>query len=481
MKTVVVIGAGISGLSCAFHLKRLGINVLVLEAQERPGGLVASAHRNGFLFESGPQCPRFPAALCKLVRDLDLEKEFVAGPPRPKRYILRDGRLHSAPFSPAGFVATGLVGIGTKLRIFADVLGFSQPPDREETLAEFVGRKFGRDVLDNLVDPIVSTVFFGDPYRMGMESAFPAMVAWEREHGSVSRGAIRARRSRQQSAGPRNSSIAQRVSGGLRVTEALPSLGSFRLGMGTLTDRIASELGTAIRYKTEVTSLVASQSENGPLHAPWRINLSNGEQIQAEHLVLSVPAYVSAELLRGVWPQLASQLRAVEYAEACVVGLAYNRSQVGHSLDGFGFMVPRREAQSTICTFWNSSLFAQRAPAGKVVITSFARDPDNVVDGGRRLIRKVEEENARVLAITGAPLDRMFWFHPRALPQYAVGHARRVMEINDGLRSVRNLHLIGNYLNGRSVGECVETAERVARSVHECLQKSHGAAPRCTS
>src|SRR5215813_9936087 len=190
---VVVVGAGLSGLACAFRLKKLGLAPLVLEQSDRPGGLIASVHRNGFLFESGPQCPRFPAAMWQLVRELKLEDEFVSGPLRPKRFILRHGRLHAAPFSPAALVTTGLVGIGAKLRIFADAFGSSQPPAVEETLAQFVERKFGLEILSNLVDPLVSTIFFGDPYKMGMESALPSIVEWERNHGSVSRGAILAR------------------------------------------------------------------------------------------------------------------------------------------------------------------------------------------------------------------------------------------------------------------------------------------------
>jgi len=186
--------------------------------------------------------------------------------------------------------------------------------------------------------------------------------------------------------------------------------------------------------------------------------------------------------VRGVHPRLAAHLDGIEYAEASAGGLAYNSSQVSHSLDGFGFMVPRREGLNTICTFWNSSLFPQRAPAGKVVITSFVRNSEGVhsEDGGRMLLRRIEAENAKVLGIVGVPVDRMFWADPRALPQYVVGHAGRVAAIYHELGSMPNLHVIGNFLKGRSVGECIEIAERTARNVHGCLQRNRGATPRCT-
>jgi oxygen-dependent protoporphyrinogen oxidase len=482
METVVVIGAGISGLSCAFRLKQMGINPLVLEAKGRPGGLIASVHRNGFLFESGPQCPRFPAAMRQLVQELKLEDEFISGPPRPKRYILRNGRLHAAPFSPGGLLTTSLVGFGAKLRIFADAFGSSQPPAVEETLGQFVERKFGLEILNNLVDPVVSTIFFGDPCKMGMESALPSIVEWERSHGSISRGAILARNGRKNWTQPGNAPDAGAAKGSFHVADALPTLGSFRSGMGKLPEKIAAELGRSVRYRSEIMSVAKLQNENSSPRGGWAICLANGDRIETEQLVLAIPAYAAAQLVRGLRPQLAAGLEGIEYAGACAVGFAYNRSQVDHSLDGFGFMVPRREGLNTICTFWNSSLFPQRAPAGKVLITSFVRNSECVhsEDGREMLLRKIEMENARILGITGVPLDCMFWADLRALPQYLVGHARRVDAVYNELRSTPNLHLIGNFLKGRSVGECIEIAERTAGHVHGSLQRNRGATPPCT-
>jgi oxygen-dependent protoporphyrinogen oxidase len=184
---VVVVGAGISGLVCAVRLKQRGIHALVLESENRAGGLIATIRRNGILFEGGPQCPRFPESVWRLVRELGLEREFVAGDKRAKRYILRHGILHPSPFSPTGLLTTRLLGFGSKFRILTEALRRSRPPAHEESLAEFIKRKFDSDVLDNLIDPFISTIFLGDPDRMGMESAFPALVDWERRKGSVVR------------------------------------------------------------------------------------------------------------------------------------------------------------------------------------------------------------------------------------------------------------------------------------------------------
>jgi protoporphyrinogen/coproporphyrinogen III oxidase len=487
MEKVVVIGAGISGLACAFRLKKLGIPCLLLEAKERAGGVIATIRRSGCLFETGPQFPRFPAPLWRLVRELSLENEFVAANSKAERFIFRRGRLHQAPFSPMGLIKTKLVGLKSKLRILSEPFGYSQPPKDEESLADFVERKFDAEVLDNLVDPFISTIFLGDAHKMGMESAFPALVEWERHRGSLLRGAISARKSSQirsepdgaflQSGADQDSRSGTNTNGtSLRVTDALPALGSFKSGMATLPEKLSDELKDAISYRVQIDSIGPQGPDDRKSSSRWELRLHQGERISAEHLVLAVPAHVAASLLETDAPELARHLRAIEYAPICTVSSAYNRSDVTNSLDGFGFMVPRREGLHTICTFWNSSLFCGRAPEGRVLITSFAgRDGDGALAAmtDEACAQSVETENARVLGITGHPVDRVFWKDTRALPQYNVGHAKRVAVISDTLAALPNLHLAGNFLKGRSIGDCVDVAYRVAENLHSQLQRQN--------
>jgi protoporphyrinogen/coproporphyrinogen III oxidase len=481
---VVVIGAGISGLACAYRLKQLGLCPLVLEAKKRAGGLIATIRRNGFVFETGPQFPRFPASLWRLVHDLNLESEFVAGDPKAKRYIFRHGGLHPAPFSPTGLIKTRLVGLKSKLRILTEPFGYSHPPNHEESLADFVARKFDSEVLDNLVDPFISTIFLGDAQKMGMESAFPALVKWERHRGSLLRGAISARNSKEgrskpagisPPAGASRSSRSGPNSNGksLHVTDALPALGSFKSGMAALPEKLSAELEGAIRYKAQISSVARPRRENGASPSGWQITLAGGEQVQTEHLILAVPSHVAASLLEISAPELASHLRAIQYAPICAVSSAYERSRVTNSLDGFGFMVPRREGLHTICTFWNSSLFPERAREGTVLITSFAgREGDDALAEmtDEACAHTVEAENARILGIAGEPLDRVVWRDSHALPQYNVGHVRKVAEISRILRTLPNLHLAGNFLSGRSIGDCVDVASRVVEDLHSQLR-----------
>jgi protoporphyrinogen/coproporphyrinogen III oxidase len=477
---VVIIGAGISGLSCAYRLKQLGVPCLLLEAREAAGGVISTVHKNGFLFELGPQCPRFPASVWKLVKELNLENEFIAGDKRVKRYIVRQGQLYSAPFSPAGLLSTRLVGLKCKLRILTEGFASTHPPNSEESLADFVQRKFGQEVLNYLVDPIVSTVFFADASKMGMESAFPHLVKWESEQGSVTRGAIRARRSSRNKAsgnGSFSGSNSESKRNVLRVTDSLPSLGSFKNGMGQLPERLAQELRAEIRYKAAISFVTPLQNGNGSSNAGWQIGLTDGEKIVTERLILAVPAHVAARFLLNSVPVLAGHLDAIEYSPICVVSCGYDRYKVSNKLDGFGFMVPRAEGTQTICTFWNSSLFPHRAPESKVLMTSFAgrggESDTNGVDNERDLAEIVERENAKMLGITAAPVERFVWKDLKALPQYNIGHAQTVAEIQRILHTTPNLRIVGNFLKGRSIGDCVDIAVRVAEEVHSQFRSNN--------
>ncbi len=466
----VVIGGGISGLACAFRLRQLGIQVVVLETSPRPGGMISTVRRNGFVFEAGPQCPRFPASVWNLVRELNLEKEFVAGDPKAKRYILRDGRLHLAPFSPGGLLTTRLVGPRSKYRLLSEVLRNTQPLAEEESLAEFVERKFGTEVSDYLADPFISTVFFGDANKMGMESAFPALVEWERSRGSVVRGALRAfkaKRDVEKSGNGASQPDSNAKHGGLYVTDALPSLGSFRGGMATLAEKLAEKLGEDVHFGAHVESVTAVCVGNSPGAATWQIRASGGAEFSAETLVLAVPAHAAASLLQQDAPKLAALLAAIEYAPMGVVSSAYERKQVRHALNGFGFMVPRCEGLHTVCTFWNSSLFPAHAPQGTVLMTSFVRSgADGLMVASYDVFAEtVEAENAKILGISGAPIERTVWRYPRALPQYNVGHARRVNEIREALHEFPGLCLVGNYLTGRSIGDCADTGSQAAEKL----------------
>jgi len=465
-RQTVVIGGGVTGLACAYRLRQLGVSVTLLEASERAGGVIETMRRNGFVFEASTQCPRFPRALWDLVLELGLEKEFVSADPRAKRFVLKEGKLHPAPLSPWGLIKTRLVGIGCKVRFVAEPLANWKPPQEEESLGDFVRRKFGDEALDFLVDPFVASVFFGDPDQMGMDSTLPDVARWERECGSVLRGGIRSRRTNgKPAAAVERSATDNQPAPRVPVTDFLPPLGSFKTGFAALTERLTERLGDSLILRARVESLCSTAAGS---EARWRVRLQSGGELTADSIVLAAPAYEAARMLKPVAPHLSDLLEAIPYAPLAVVASGYDRAQVQHSLDGFGFNLPRREGLHTISCTWNSSLFAGRAPAGKVLITSFARPLVNGVfldKAPDEIARVVEGEVGRVLGISGAPVDREVWKYPQALPQFRVGHARRIVELRKMVRGLPGLHIAGNYFDGRSVGHSAEIAASTAEDV----------------
>jgi len=460
----VVIGGGITGLACAYRLERSGVSVLLLEASDRVGGVISQARHNGFLFEGGPQCPRFPRALRELVRDVGLDRAFVGANSRAKRFVVKGGQLHPAPLSPWALLGTRLVGFRDKARFVGEPFGHATPPDSEESVADFVRRKFGEETLAFLVDPFVSAVFFADPEDIGMEGALPSLARWEREHGSVFRGALKSRTSNGHRPSSGGTNPSDHRSSSVRLSDALPPLGSFREGLTVLTDRLAEKIGASVRVGTRV-ELVRPASDS---RRHWLIRLRGGGEITAESVVIAVPAYEAASLLQAARPHLSSMLAAIPYSPLAVVCSGYDRAQVRHSLKGFGFVVPRSEGLHTISSTWNSSLFPGRAPAGKVVITSLARPlaDDSFLEMSEEAIANlVEREVSAIIGISGSPVDRAVWKYPNALPHFRIGHRQRVAEIRKDARALPGLHLAGNYLEGRSIGDCVEFAFAVAEDV----------------
>jgi oxygen-dependent protoporphyrinogen oxidase len=445
----VVIGAGISGLVCAYTLKKSGINVAVLEASSRPGGMIHSDRRDGFLLELGPQSFSGTATLRSLCGELRLVDDLAQAPARAPRYVLIDGALKSVPLNPVTLLTSSLFSSKTKWRIARDVFGTSTAPEQDESIATFVHRKFGAELLDRLVAPFVSGIYAGDPERLSLRSAFPRLHEAEKSAGSVIRGMLRKAKSDQ---GPRER----------------PTLLSFRDGNETLVRALAEQLGPNVRLSSEVLGIAARRAA-GKLSFETRVRHPDGDApITVDHLVLATSADVAGVLLRDANPAFEPVLAGIEYAPVAVVSLGYRREDVGHTLDGFGFLAPRSSGLRVLGCVWNSSLFANRAPAGQVLLTSFlggATDPAAAKLSQQELADLVHRELAPLLQIRAAAVLSHVQVYRRALPQYNIGHQERLTALDKLRAGLPGLSFVGNYLQGPAIGSCVELAIATARAI----------------
>src|SRR5271156_283900 len=441
---VTIVGAGICGLACAYRLGQLGISATVLERSPNSGGVIDREETHGFLFESGPQSFLGAEPLLTLVRELGLEAELQIADPSAPRFIVKNKRLQKMPMSPQAMLRSSFLAPGSRWKLASEPWRKSKPPAHEETVADFVRRKFGNEILEYLVAPFVSGVYAGDPETLSLRAAFPSLDEWEREYGSVLRGAMKSRK--QQSA-------------------ARPGLCSFRGGMRTLLQALESELGDGLVRGARVDSL----ERGGGSGFTIRITKSGArESIAARALVLAAPAYIAGHLLSGISQAAGDALLGVSYAPVAVIATGYKRRQIGNALNGFGVLIPRKAGLHTLGTVWNSSLFPGRAPKDSVTITSFAggvTDTEIVSREASEIGALVEAEIEKLLDISGPPVAREIWRYSKALPQYNLGHAHVLENVRGGLAAVPGIHLAGNYLGGPAIGNCIEQSGRTAEEV----------------
>ncbi len=446
--SVLVIGGGISGLSAAWFLRQRGMTVRVLESQDRVGGVIGTERRGGRLVELGPNSTlQKPGdgedALGRLVAETGLSGRLVAAAPAASnRFVMRGGRLHALPTSPLDFLRSPLFSWSAKLRLLGEP--FVGREASEETIAKFAERRLGREFLDYAIAPFVSGVYAGDPGRLSVRAAVPKVYELERVYGSLIMGAIA--RGAKGGGGPPGRLI------------------SFDAGMATLPETIGAKMVEAVDTDCRV---VALGRHEGIWKARWQ-GASRAGTERAGHVVLAVPADAAADLLEPLSPEAARLLRAVPYAPVVTAAVAYKRRQVGHPLDGFGFLVPRTEDVGLLGGLFSSTLFAGRAPAETVLLTAFlggATNPRATTGDDETLTRHILGDLARTLDIAGTPLSVRLTRQPRAIPQYTLGHLERVARIEALLAPFGGLHLGASWRGGISVADCIRNGESLAACI----------------
>jgi protoporphyrinogen/coproporphyrinogen III oxidase len=304
---VLVIGAGISGLACAYRLQQAGIPVRALEAASRTGGVIATKEKDGFRFELGPQSFLSTEPLVGLIDALGLKDQLQLANPRAPRYILLGGRLVPAPLAPPSLLTTPLFSAGTKWRLLTEILRHSNPPDDDESVAAFVRRKFGDELLNRFVAPFVSGVYAGDPERLSLRAAFPKLHEFERPYGSVLRGAMKS-----------------------RPAKGTPRVGlcSFRDGMEALPRAIAARLGDSLLLETSVAGLRHGKANGKPWFEVAIVRHNHRETLAASAVIITTPTEIASQILLGLSDKFAPLFSQIQYAPVAVVSVCYRREQI---------------------------------------------------------------------------------------------------------------------------------------------------------
>jgi oxygen-dependent protoporphyrinogen oxidase len=449
---VAIVGGGIAGLAAAWELQQRGVTACVLEGSARAGGVIHTDRFDGWTVDAGPDSilVQKPAAV-SLCRELGIADRLH--PTRTPRtaYVLRDGALHPLlegsalgfPIRLAPLATSTLFTAAGKLRMAFEVVVPSRQTE-DESIASFVRRRFGQEAVDYLAEPLLAGIHAGDVERLSTRALFPRLLEVERTHGSVIRG-FRA----------------------LHITPS--SQGAFVSlpgGLGELVEALAAALAPGtIRLAARALELRWS---NG-----FAIETAGGT-VQARAVLLAVPAYAAAALLRSIDTTLAGLCETIPYASTATVAFGYRREQVDHPLQGSGFVVPRAERNPLLAATWVTSKWPARAPGDHVLLRAFlggGRDPHRLDRSDAELRDAAREELVDILQITGEPMfEPRVYRWTRQSPQYEVGHLDRVAAIERHLSAMPGLFVAGSGFRAIGIPDCVQDGRTQAARAAEFVR-----------
>jgi oxygen-dependent protoporphyrinogen oxidase len=478
MKRVAIIGAGIAGLAAAHRLLELSaetgepLELLIFEAGSRLGGIIKTEERDGFLLEQGPDSfiTEKPQAL-ELARRLGLESHLIQTNETHRRsFIVRGYQLIPVPvgfqlIAPTKFwpfFNSEIMSWSGKARMALDLVlpRLKTNGTTDESLAQFIRRRLGREALERVAQPMVGGIYTADPEKLSLQATMPRFIELERKHGSV----IRALRNESRAG---DSNKVQSATQGARYS----LFASFDRGMQVLVDGLAAKLATiGIALRTRVTAIDLDRSSR-----QWQVRSEHGPAIIVDAVCLAIPAYAAASLLTETDVLLAAGLKQIPYESTATVNLAYRRADIPHPLDGFGFVVPFIEKRSLIACTFSSEKFAGRAPQDSVLLRAFvggALQKELVELEEAEMLSRVRGDLKDLLGIASAPLFSTVSRWPRSMPQYEIGHLLRVNTIAERVAALPGLALAGNAYSGVGIPDCIRSGETAADTLFAALHKT---------
>jgi oxygen-dependent protoporphyrinogen oxidase len=461
-RRVVVIGAGISGLSAAYRLRKrqTTADITLVEREPKPGGKLVTDRVDGFVIEGGPDSflASKPAALA-LCREIGIDDRLRGTRhDRGGAFVLRSGRLLPIPEGLSGLVparldsllASDLLSKEGKARVAREPDVEPRIGQDDESLASFVMRRFGPELYERLIEPLMSGIYAGDGERLSILATFPNLRDLEVQYGSVLAGL------RRRAEHPQDEDAA---SGGCPASGFLAPEG----GMQEISDALARAIVDSRFVRAEATQVTR-------LDGGYRVTLSQNGPLDADAVVIATQGHVAARLIEPLDPSLSHLIDGIPHVSTATATLAFGARDVPHSLKGHGYVVPRAEDRPVLACSWVSSKWEHRAPDDCVLLRLFlGRDlmeaPAEV--GDNEIVAVARAELRDVLGVTAEPrLVRVFRW-PKSMPQYRVGHLDRVSQIREALRVLPGVALAGNYMSGVGLPDCIRSGGAAAVHIAE--------------
>lgn len=445
MKKIAILGAGISGLSTAYWLKKNNFDFVVLEKENHVGGSMQTIRKDGFQIDFGPNSGLETTPIIRqIVDDIGFANEMIyASESSNKRYILRNNILHALPTSPPAFLKTKLFSTKAKVRLFTEPFIGKSKDGYYQSMSEFVKRRLGQEFLDYAIDPFVSGVFAGDPNKLSVKSAFPKLYRLEEVYGGLIKGMIKGAKERKQRA---------------EQSKQNAKMFSFVNGMQSFAFAIANTMKENILLNADVQK-VEKQNEK------WKINYSHGgesKELVVDFIISTIPVYAAEKLFTPIDKEFQSHANEIYYPPVMVLYLGYKKSQIETPLDGFGYLIPSKEKKNYLGAIWSSAIFPNRCDDDKAAFTLFvggARSPHLFEMGNEKLVDIVINEFQDTMKIIGDPILVEYKLWQKAIPQYNIGYIEHENYFDKFERENKGIILSGNYRGGISVGDCIKNSE----------------------
>jgi protoporphyrinogen/coproporphyrinogen III oxidase len=450
----LVIGGGISGLTVAYRLARVGKPCTLIEAAPQLGGVIQTQRLQGCLIENGPDSfISTKPSTRELIRELGLDADVIAANEHNKRTdIWRKGHFRPIPDGVAMIVptkimpmiTTRLLGWGTKMRMGLEF--FRRPkgvvPDR--SVAEFIADHYGQETVDYLVEPLLYAVYGGDPRQMSATAIIPQMTQIEAKYGSLTRGVLSGMRKR--SAQPGGGSSGS--SGGVKFL-------TMRRGMSSLVDAAVAGSAAATQVHTAEAKTIKRSGDGYSVRV-------DGDWVEAKNIVIATPAWGAADLIQDLAPRAAELLREIPYRSSLTVSLAYKHTDAKNvRSSGFGFLVPKVERETVAACTYVGNKFEGRVPKDTVLLRCFVGQEQADLPDEETVLR-VRQDLRRLTGISAEPSFTLVSRWSRRMAQYTAGHATRMEHFNEAARDLKGIYFAGNGIQGVGIPDCIQRANKVA-------------------
>jgi len=468
MKRIAIIGAGISGLSAAFALEKqrrsiAPLEYVVFDSSSRLGGVLVTDHVNGCQIEAGPDSflteKPWASDLCREIglgeqllgsNDADRKTYILV---KGKLVVIPDGLMFMVPTKILPTVFSPLFSLKTKLRMAREWFHPPRKADADETVASLVERHYGAEMVDRLADPLLSGVYGGDASQLSVRAVLPRFAEMEARHGSLGRAMLAAHK---------KMALAAKGS-------AKPLFTSLRGGMQQMVDALVSRLPeSSFRPNTPVQAV---QRQDSGQNCGWLVSAGYATD-HFDAVIVAAPAQAAADMLGITSPELAAELRGIQYTSSVTVNLAYDGKVRSSLPPGFGFLVPHSEDKRMLAATFVHTKFPHRAPPDRALLRCFiggARNEQVLQLPEEEIVSIVRQELRQILGLTADPLFARIYRWPRAMAQYGVGHLDRLQRIENLLNQLPGLTLAGNGYRGIGVPDCVRSGSEAANRALSAL------------